>query len=76
MSISSNSNYFIVKYMPNNAKKLNLKLEEIYEKNYGLKKEKNYLWLDIVAKKDNIDVIIPQINILLNKILKIYSKSI
>ena len=68
--------YIIVKYMSNRSKKLNCRLEEIYEKNYGVKKKQNYLWLDIVGKKDNIDVIIPQINILLYKIFKIYSKSI
>ena len=61
MAISSNSNNIIVMYMPSRVKKLNLKVEEIYEKNYGLKKQQNYLWLDIVGKKDNIDVMMPKI---------------
>ena len=61
LAISSNSKTIIFMYMPSRVKKLNLKIEEIYEKEYGLKKEQNYLWLDITGKKDNIDVIMPKI---------------
>lgn len=61
LGISSNFKTIILMFMPNKIKKLNLKIEEIYEKNYGLKKGQNYLWLDIVGKKDNIDAVMPKI---------------
>jgi ubiquitin-activating enzyme E1 len=61
LAISSNSKTIIIMYMPSRIKKLNLKIEEIYDNNYGLKKEQNYLWLDITGKKDNIDVVMPKI---------------
>ena len=61
LGISSNFKTIILMFMPNKIKKLNLKIEEIYEKNYGLKKDQNYLWLDIVGKKDNIDAVMPKI---------------
>lgn len=43
--ISSNSKSIIMMYMASKAKK-KLKIEEIYEKDYGLKKGQNYLWLN------------------------------
>lgn len=61
LGISSNSKTIILMFMPSKIKKLNLKIEDIYKKDYGLKKEQNYLWLDIVGKKDNIDVVMPKI---------------
>ena len=60
-SISSNSKTIIFMFMPNKTKKINRKIEEIYENNYGVHIKQNYLWLDIAGKQDNIDVIMPKI---------------
>ena len=60
-SISSNSKTIIFMFMPSKAKKINRKIEEIYENDYGVQIKQNYLWLDIAGKQDNIDVIMPKI---------------
>jgi ubiquitin-activating enzyme E1 len=61
LSISSNSKNIISMFMPSKIKKINLKIEEVYENNYGLKKDQSYLWLEITGKKDNIHAIMPKI---------------
>ena len=60
-SISSNSKIIILMFMAVKSKKINRKIEEIYESEYGLQIKQNYLWLDINGKKDTIDVIMPKI---------------
>ena len=60
-SISSNSKVIIFMFMAARSKKINRKIEEIYESEYGLQIKQNFLWLDITGKKDTIDVIMPKI---------------
>ncbi len=60
-SISSNSKVIIFMFMAARSKKINRKIEEIYENEYGLQIKQNFLWLDITEKKDTIDVIVPKI---------------
>ena len=59
-SISANSKTIIFMYMPSRVKKLNRKIEEIYENDYGLQISQDYLWIEINGKKDNIDVVMPK----------------
>ena len=61
LGISSNFKPIIHLLMRNKNNKLSLKIEEIYEKNNGLKKDQKCLWLDISGDINNINVIMPKI---------------
>lgn len=61
LGISCNFKPIIHLLMRNKNNKLSLKIEEIYEKNNGLKKEQKSLWLDISGDINNINVIMPKI---------------
>ena len=50
--------------MPSKTKKLLLKIEHIYKKANGLKKEQNHLWLEISGVIDNVNVEMPKIKYL------------
>ena len=61
LGISSNFKSIIQLFMPSKKKKLPLKIEDIYAKNNGLKKDQKSLWLEISADFNNISVIMPKI---------------
>ena len=61
LAISSNFKSIIQLFMPSKIKKLPLKIEDIYEKNNGLKKGQKSLWLEISADFNNTSVIMPKI---------------
>ena len=53
-------------YMPSKAKKLPLKIEDIYQKVNCLKKTQNSLWLEISGVINNINVVMPKIKYTFN----------
>ena len=59
-TVLANGKTIIFMFMPNSKKKLNRKIDEIYENDYGLQVIENYLWLEINGKKDNFDVVMPK----------------
>ena len=61
LGIASNFKSIIQMFMPSKKKRLPIRIEEIYEKNCGLKKEQNTLWLEISGEINNINVVMPKI---------------
>ena len=61
LGIASNVKSIIQMFMPSKTKKLQLKIEDIYEKINGLKKDQNSLWLEISGVIDNVSVVMPKI---------------
>ena len=61
LGIASNFKSIIQMFMPSKTKKLQLKIEDIYEKINGLKKDQNSLWLEISGVIDNVSVVMPKI---------------
>ena len=61
LGIASNFKSIIQMFMPSKAKKLSLKIEDIYKNINGLKKDQNSLWLEISGVIDNVSVVMPKI---------------
>ena len=59
-TILANGKSIVFMFMPSSKEKLDRKIEEIYETDYGLQIMENYLWLEINEKKDNFDVVLPK----------------
>jgi len=61
LGIASNFKSIIQMFMPSKKEKLSLKIEDIYRKINGLKKEQKSLWLEISGVINNINVVMPKI---------------
>jgi ubiquitin-activating enzyme E1 len=57
LGIACNMKSIIQLFMPNKKEKFPLKIEDIYDKNNGLKKNQKSLWLDISGEINNINVV-------------------
>ena len=66
LGIACNFKSIIQMYMPSKAKKLPLKIEDIYQKVNCLKKTQNSLWLEISGVINNINVVMPKIKYTFN----------
>jgi len=61
LGIASNLKSIIQLSLPSKEMKLSMRIEDIYDKNNGLKKDQKSIWLEISGEINNISVIMPKI---------------